>query len=66
MLEIEIDGTKYGWEHVPCHCSGHCNQDKFYVDGEYYGGTDNPELCSFIRSLIEEVQKLRQRRTEMT
>ena len=60
MKEIEIDGTKYGWEHVPCRCFGHCNPDKFYVDGEYYGKIDNAALCSFIHELIDEVQRLRQ------
>jgi (2Fe-2S) ferredoxin len=60
MLEIEIDGTKYGWEHISCRCSGHCNSDKFYVDGEWYGRTDNPELCSFVSMLIEEVKRLKE------
>jgi hypothetical protein len=59
MLEIEIDGTRYGWEHGSCHCFGHCNTDRFYVDGEPYGEIDNPALCSFVHEIISEVELLR-------
>lgn len=57
--EIEIDGTRYAWVHNGCRCLGHCNEDELLVDGEPYGRVDNPELCSFIVALIEEVQKFR-------
>jgi hypothetical protein len=57
--EIEIDGTKYTWIHYHCHCFGHCNEDQLLVDGEPYGRTDNPELCSLVVTLIEEVNKFR-------
>jgi hypothetical protein len=55
--EIVLDGTKYMWRHVCCHCFGHCNSDEFFVDGEPYGTVDNPELCSFIAQLIEIAKK---------
>ncbi len=59
MTEITIAGTKYGWEHGSCCCSGHCNIDSFYVDGEPHGEIDNPALCGFIHELISEVEMLR-------
>jgi len=51
--EIVLDGTKYKWKHICCHCFGHCNADEFFVDDEPYGEVDNPELCSFIVQLID-------------
>jgi len=55
--EIVIDETTYKWVHDSCRCGMHCYSDEFYVDGEFYGKIDNPELCSFVTRLIEEVPK---------
>lgn len=57
--DIEIDGTKYTWVHNGCFCLGHCSEDELLVDGEHYGRVDNPELCSLVVSLIEELKSLR-------
>ena len=54
--EITLDETTYKWVHDSCHCFGHCFPDEFYVDGEFYGKIDNPELCRFISALIEKVK----------
>jgi hypothetical protein len=64
--EIEIDGTKYAWIHEHCCCFGHCGSDRLEVNGEPYGQVDNPALCGFITSLIDEVKEARNAKTAVS
>ncbi len=60
ILTKTLNEKEYSFEHVPCRCFSHCNDDLFTVDGKnFYVNESNADLCDLTELIFkDEIYKI--------